>query len=97
MASGLAILVGGLVPAVYGSWRKIDRALRSGTRSATDGPAARRVRRALVAGQFALATPLLVAALLVLVSLDRLSRVDRRARNGARAHGRRVALGARLW
>ena len=76
MASGLTILVGGLVPAVYGSWLKLDRALRSGTRSTTDGPAARRVRRALVAGQFALATPLLVAALLVLVSLDRLSRVN---------------------
>ena len=76
IASGLTILVGGLVPAVYGSWRKLDGALRSGTRSTTDGPAARRVRRALVAGQFALATPLLVAALLVLVSLDRLSRVN---------------------
>jgi putative ABC transport system permease protein len=74
-ASGLTILVGGLAPAVYGSWRKLD-ALRSGTRSATDGPAAKRVRRALVAGQFALATPLLLAALLVLVSLDRLSHVN---------------------
>jgi predicted permease len=74
-ASGFTILVGGLVPAVYGSWRKLD-ALRAGTRTTTDGPAARRVRRALVAAQFALATPLLVAAVLILVSLDRLSRVN---------------------
>ena len=54
----------------------MDRSLRSGGRSATDGPAARRLRRALVAAQFALATPLIVAAALVVTSLDRLSRVS---------------------
>jgi putative ABC transport system permease protein len=37
---------------------------------------ARRLRRALVAAEFALATPLLVAAALVIVSLAHLSRVD---------------------
>ena len=73
--SGLLILVGGLIPAIHGTWR-MDRSLRSGGRSATDGPAARRLRRALVAAQFALATPLIVAAVLVLSSLDRLSRVS---------------------
>jgi predicted permease len=54
----------------------MDRSLRSGGRSTTDGPAARRLRRALVAAQFALATPLIVAAVLVMSSLDRLSRVS---------------------
>jgi putative ABC transport system permease protein len=71
-ASGLLI---GLVPALYSARTPVERALRTGSRSATDGPAARHVRRALVAAQFALATPLLVAAALVLTSLDRLSRV----------------------
>ena len=53
----------------------MDRALDASGRSTTDGPAARRVRRALVAAEFALATPLLVAAVLVMASLDRLSHV----------------------
>src|SRR5262249_11210077 len=43
--------------------------------SPTGGPAARRIRRALVAAEFTLATPLLVAAVLVLVTLDRLNHV----------------------
>jgi putative ABC transport system permease protein len=75
VGSGGLILMGGLVPAVHSAWR-LDRALRSGGRSASDGPAARRLRRGLVAAQFALATPLIVAAVLVLTSLDRLSRVS---------------------
>jgi putative ABC transport system permease protein len=73
VGSGLII---GLVPAIHSSRLRMDRTLASGGRSATDGPAARRLRRALVAVEFALATPLLVAAALVLTSLDRLNRVD---------------------
>jgi putative ABC transport system permease protein len=72
VVSGLLI---GLVPALHGSRQRIERTLGSGGRSVTDGPAARRLRRALVAAEFALATPLLVAAVLVLVSLDRLTHV----------------------
>jgi predicted permease len=72
LASGLII---GLIPALHGSRQPLDHALRTGGRSATDGPGARRVRRALVATEFALATPLLVAATLVAASLDRLTRV----------------------
>jgi predicted permease len=53
----------------------MDAALRSGTRSATDGPAARRVRNALVSLEFALAMPLLAASGVVLISLDHLGRV----------------------
>lgn len=74
--SGVLVFAGGLVPAIYGSSQGMDRALRSGGRSATDGPGARRLRRALVAAEFALATPLIVAAVLVMASLDRLSHVS---------------------
>ena len=45
-------------------------------RTATDGPTARRVRRALVAAEFALATPLLLGALLIASSLFMLHRVE---------------------
>ena len=69
-----AVMIG-LVPALHGSRVRADVALRAGGRSATDGPASRRVRRVLVAAEFALATPLLVAAALVLLSLDRLNQV----------------------
>jgi putative ABC transport system permease protein len=72
LASGIVI---GIVPAWYGARLKVDQALRSGGRSSTDAPTPRRVQRALVAAEFALATPLLVAGALVLASLDRLSHV----------------------
>ena len=72
LASGVVI---GLIPALHGSRLPLDHALRTGGRSATAGPGARRVRRALVAAEFALATPLLVAATLVAASLDRLTHV----------------------
>ena len=65
-----AVMIG-LVPALHGSRIRADAALRAGGRAATDGPASRRVQRVLVAAEFALATPLLVAAALVLLSLDR--------------------------
>src|SRR5439155_24029150 len=74
LAAGSALLIG-VVPAVHISRLSVDRALRSGGRSATDGPGARRLRRALVAAEFALATPLIVAAVLVMASLDRLNHV----------------------
>jgi putative ABC transport system permease protein len=76
VGSGVLVFVGGLVPAIHGSSLRTNRALGSGGRSTTDGPAARRLRRALVAAQFALATPLIVAAVLVMASLDRLSHVS---------------------
>lgn len=72
IASGIVVAI---VPAWYGVRLRVDQALRSGGRSASDGPASRRVQRALVAAEFALATPLLVAGALVLASLDQLTRV----------------------
>ncbi len=71
-ASGIVI---GIVPAWHGTRLQVDQALRAGGRSSTVGPASRRVQRALVAAEFALATPLLVAGALVLASLGRLARV----------------------
>jgi predicted permease len=73
LASGVLI---GLVPAIHSAQLRMNRVLASSGRAHTDGSGARRLRRALVAGEFALATPLLVAAALVLASLDRLAHVD---------------------
>jgi putative ABC transport system permease protein len=72
---GSALLLG-LVPASHGSRLKITGALTAGGRSASDAPAIRRVRRMLVAAEFALATPLVVAAVLVGTSLNQLAHVD---------------------
>jgi len=73
--TAIAGLIIGLIPALNSSRSRLDSALRSSTRSATDGPAARRVRNALVALEFALAMPLLAASGVVLISLDRLGHV----------------------
>ncbi len=74
--AGLLLFVGALVPALHRSRQDMEGGLRSGGRSATDGPRARRLRQALVSAEFVLATPLLIGAVLLTASLDRLSRVD---------------------
>jgi putative ABC transport system permease protein len=66
----------GLIPALYGAGGPVDESLRSMGRSATGSLAVRRLRRGLVASQFAIATPLLIVAGLLLVSLNELRRVD---------------------
>ena len=71
-ASGVLI---GIVPAIHSARLASHRQLPSGGRTATDSPAARRVRRILVGAEFAIATPLLVASVLVLTTLDRLREV----------------------
>ncbi len=72
-ASGLLF---GLVPAVHGSGGPVDESLRSWGRSSTGSVAVRRLRRLLVGSQFAIATPLLVVAGLLLASLNELGRVN---------------------
>ena len=72
-ASGLLF---GLVPALHGTKGPVDESLRSLGRSSTGSVAVRRLRRVLVGTQFAIATPLLVVAGLLLVSLNQLGRVD---------------------
>src|SRR5262245_58378690 len=65
-----SVLLFGLIPAVHGTGGPVDESLRSIGRSATGSLAVRRLRRALVGSQFAIATPLLVVAALLLVSLQ---------------------------
>jgi putative ABC transport system permease protein len=65
----------GLVPAVHGTGGTVDAALRS-SRSSTASAGVRRLRRVLVGAQFAVATPLLIVAGLLLASLNQLKQVD---------------------
>jgi putative ABC transport system permease protein len=69
-------LLFGVVPAVYGTGGPVDESLRSMGRSSTGSVSVRRLRQILVGSQFAIATPLLVVAGLLLVSLKQLGRVD---------------------
>ena len=66
----------GLIPALYGTRARVDDVLRSLDRSSTGSPAVQRLRRTLVGTQFAISTPLLVVAALLLVSLNELRQVD---------------------
>ena len=68
-------LIFGLVPALHATGGPVDASLRSG-RTVAGGAGVRRLRRSLVAAQFAIATPLLIIAALLLTSLDRLRHVD---------------------
>jgi putative ABC transport system permease protein len=65
----------GLLPAMH-STGNVDESLRSMGRSSTGSASVRRLRRLLVGSQFAIATPLLVVAGLLLASLNQLGRVD---------------------
>ncbi|MFB3855300.1 MAG: ADOP family duplicated permease [Vicinamibacterales bacterium] len=69
-------LIFGLVPALNGSSLSSLRSLQSQDRWATPGLATRRARRLLVGAQFAIVTPLLVVAALLLTSLYELRSVD---------------------
>jgi predicted permease len=66
----------GIIPAMHGTGGRVDASLRAIERSSTGSVAVRRLRRALVSSQFAIATPLLIVAGLLLVSLRELGRVD---------------------
>jgi predicted permease len=79
-AAGAALLAAtfsALVPAVQAS-RRIDlvSALKRGSGTTSADPSTRRLRSALIAGQTAVATTLLVASALLLLSFWRLGRVD---------------------
>jgi putative ABC transport system permease protein len=74
--TAVSALLFGLVPAVHGTCGPVDDALRSLGRSSTGSVAVRRLRRVLVGSQFAIATPLLVVAGLLLASLNELGRVN---------------------
>jgi putative ABC transport system permease protein len=72
----LSGLLFGLIPSLHGLGARLDLALRSSSRSATHSVGTRRLRRALVVAQFAVGTPLLIAAGLLISSLAKLQRVD---------------------
>jgi len=79
LVTALAVMsaaVFGLVPAMHGTGGSVDTALRSLGRTTTGGVGVRRLRRVLVGVQFAIATPLLIVAGLLLASLNELKRVD---------------------
>src|SRR5262249_51372659 len=65
----------GLIPALHGATFKLDGVLSAG-RTSSDATGPRRLRRALVVAEFAVATPLLAAAALLGTSLVHLQRVD---------------------
>jgi putative ABC transport system permease protein len=71
-----SLLMFGAIPSMQGTNGPIDDSLRSAGRSSTGSRSARRVRHALVAVQFALSTPLLIVAALLLVSVNHLKQVD---------------------
>jgi predicted permease len=66
----------GLVPALHGAGGPVGDSLRASGRGWTGNLAMRRLRRVLVGAQFAVTTPLLVVAALLLTSLHELQRVD---------------------
>lgn len=65
----------GLVPALHAIRRSANVTPQS-DRTTTGGQSVRRLRRGLVAAQFAIVTPLLITASLLFASLDRLRQVD---------------------
>jgi putative ABC transport system permease protein len=69
-------LIFGLIPALHGTGGPVNEPLQSVGRSSTGSLSVRRLRQVLVGTQFAISTPLLVVAALLLVSLNELSRVD---------------------
>jgi predicted permease len=69
-------LLFGLIPAFHGAGGRVDESLRAVGRSSTGSRSVRRLRRLLVGVQFAVATPLLIAAGLLVVSLNALGRVN---------------------
>jgi putative ABC transport system permease protein len=69
-------IVIGVLPAWSGSRLGRGAGLDVGGRTMSEGPASKRTRRVLVAAEFALATPLVIAAALIIGSLDRLLHVE---------------------
>jgi putative ABC transport system permease protein len=72
----LSVLVFGLVPALHGTGGPAAGRVGLLGRSSTAGVDERRLRQVLVGSQFAVATPLLIVAVLLLISLNGLKNVD---------------------
>jgi putative ABC transport system permease protein len=78
LLTGLSLLVFGIIPALQllGTGGGIAGTLRAGGRTMSGTASSHRVRRVLVASQFALAVPLLAGAALLLNTFLRLQRID---------------------
>jgi predicted permease len=75
LLAAISALIFGAIPAFHGTVSPGANALQTTGRT-TASPAGRRLRHILVAAQFAIATPLLVIAGLLLASLNELKRVN---------------------
>jgi predicted permease len=75
LLTGASLLLFGLMPAIMGTRGGSDDTLRASTRSATQTKRSRRLGGALVATQFAVATPMLILAFLLVTTLHRLERI----------------------
>ena len=71
-----SVLLFGLIPSWQATRLELEHTLHTSSRGATGGPGTERVRRMLVAFQFAIALPLLIGAGLLLTSFAKLNRVD---------------------
>ncbi|HWK09869.1 MAG TPA: FtsX-like permease family protein, partial [Vicinamibacterales bacterium] len=71
----MSVALFGLIPATTGTRGALDDALRASGRGATESRRSRRMGAALVAAQFAVATPMLILAVLLATTLHRLERV----------------------
>jgi putative ABC transport system permease protein len=74
--TSVSAIVIGVLPAWSGSRTGRAAGLDVGGRTMSEGPASKRTRRLLVAAEFAIATPLVIAAALIIGSLDHLLHVD---------------------
>jgi predicted permease len=74
--TGASVLLFGLIPALHGAGGAVDQSLRLSSRSTTENVRSRQGRRVLVGSQFAITTPLLIAAALLLITLHQLERVN---------------------
>lgn len=72
----VSTLIFGLIPAIHGLAARPEETLHAGERSSTGTRTTRRLRQALVGTQYAIATPLLVTAALLLLSLNAMRQVD---------------------
>jgi putative ABC transport system permease protein len=76
VATSVAAILSGILPAVRAARRSSHGALRFAGRTSTDGPKHERVRNAVVAFQLALSVALLVGATLLARTFVQLTRVD---------------------
>ena len=75
LGTALSVAVFGLIPALAGTRGSLDDTLRDSGRSATHSRRGRHVGAALVAAQFAVATPMLILTFLLATTLHKLERV----------------------